>query len=168
MPGKLRLMRMVELVHRDASGVVVAEMRDLLNVVHASGEEFMLGVLFAGEPVPDFYYIGLDSRESPSALDVMSELDGLEPSANGYERTPVNSAEFDLELGSSGGLQATGPTVLFRAEGGSWGPVRNVFLCTGLGYGSVALVSSVPIGQEITVQDGETISMRMAMSLSGC
>lgn len=168
MPRKLRLMRMVELVHLDASGSIISERRDLLNVVHVSGEEFMLGALFAGVSVPNFYYIGLDSRESPSALDEMSDLEGLEPETGGYERKPVNSGEFNLELGSSGSLQATGPTVLFRAEGGSWGPVRNVFLCTGLGYGDAVLVSSVPIGQELTVQEGETVSMRMAMSLSGC
>lgn len=168
MNGRIRLMRIVELVHRDSVGKVLAERRDMLNVVHGSGEEFMLGVLFAGEPVPSFYYMGLDSRTSPSDSDEMADLQGLEPSTNGYERQAVNSADFALALGSSGSWQANGPTVLFQASGGSWGPVRNIFLCTGLGFGSPVLVSSVPIGQELTVQDGETVTMRMAMSLSGC
>lgn len=168
MSPRIHIMRIVELIHRDASGKVVFESRNIHNMVHGSGEEFMLGVLFSGEAVPDFYYMGLDSRSAPSSADQMADLESAEPSSNGYERQSVNSEEFALALNSSGSWQATGPTVLFRATGGSWGPVRNIFLCTGLGYESPALISSAPIGQELIVQDGETITMRMAMSLSGC
>lgn len=168
MPRKTHLLRVLEIVHRNASGGVIHEARDILNVVHSSGEEFMLGALFGGEPIPELYYFGLDSRSAVAAADDIGDIQGKEPSANGYERQSVGSSEFALALTSSGSWQASGPTVLFRAVGGSWGPVRNIFLCTGLGYTAPALMSSVAIGQDLTVLDGETVTMRMAMSLSGC
>lgn len=168
MTKKIRLMTILAIRHRDAEGRVVFGRDDLLNVVHSSGEEYMLNVLFSGLGAPPFYYMGLDSRDAPEASDSMAGLQGLEPSSNGYERQSVNSGGFAVAVNAAGAWQATGPTVLFRASGGSWGPIKNIFLCTGLGYETPALVSSVPIGQNITVQDGETVTMRMAMSLSGC
>lgn len=168
MSRKMHLVRVLEIVHRDASGVAIREVRDILNLVHSAGEEFMLGALFAGESIPSLYYFGLDSRSALASGDDMGDIDGKEPSANGYERQSVSSSEFALALTPSGSWQASGPTVLFRATGGSWGPVRNIFLCTGLGYTTPTLISSVAIGQDLTVMNGETVTMRMALSLSGC
>lgn len=168
MAGRVQLMRIVEIAHRDAAGRPLFQARDIRNVVHGSGENFMLGVLFSGDTPPDFYYMGLDSRAAPSGGDEMADLEAVEPSSNGYERQSVGSSEFALALAPSGSWQANGPIVTFRAIGGPWGPVRNIFLCTGLGYGASVLISSAAIGQELTVQDGETVTMRMAMSLSGC
>lgn len=168
MPRRTRLMKILDLVHRDPAGEVIMHRREILNVLHLSGEEFMLGVLFSGTELPAHYYMGLDSRESPSAGDEMPSLEGLEPSGNGYERQQVDAQNFALSVGESGSWQANGPVVSFRASGGSWGAVRNIFLCTGLGYSQPALVSSAYVGQSLTVLDGETITLRMAMSLSGC
>lgn len=161
-----RLMRIAELVHRDASGRELLALKDVFNVVHSSGEEFVLKVLFAGEATPANYYMGLDSRETPSAADDIYDLEG-EPEGSGYERQAVASDDFDVEL-SSGSWRAAGPVVTFRAIGDSWGPVRNIFLCTGLGQSSVRLISTAPLGHELVVADGDTVTMRMAMSLSGC
>jgi hypothetical protein len=131
------------------------------------GEEFVLGVLFAGVQIPDSYYLGLDSRQSISASDSISSLiNGVEPIGNGYERKEIESDNFSISSAGPSSRRADSPVVLFTASGGSW-TVRNVFLSTGLGYGAGAvLVSTAPIGQEIEVASGETISMRMAMSLS--
>lgn len=168
MPKKISLVRILGIQHRDRSGRVIFEGKDLSNVVHSSGEEYMLKVLFSGQSVPAFYYIGLDARPAPSAPDTIEGLQALEPNSNGYERQSLNSGDFATSLNASGTWQSTGPTVLFQASGGSWGPIKNIFLCTGLGYESPTLISSVSIGQNLTVQDGETVTMRMAMSLSGC
>lgn len=163
------IMRVVEVVHRDRAGGVLRVERDILNTIHALGEEFVLKALFAGGGVPPEYYIGLDSRASISVSDAIAGLIGSEPVANGYERQAVASDGFAIVADSTTARKANGPTVLFTASGGSWGPVRNIFLCTGLGYGSdTVLVSSAALGQNIVVSDGETVSMRMAMSLSGC
>lgn len=163
------IMRVVELVHRDRHGEVVRVERNLLNGIHSLGEEFVLRTLFSGGAIPDNYYIGLDSRSSTAASDLISDLSGQEPSINGYERQAVASDGFAIVADSPGSRKANSPTVLFTASGGSWGPVRNIFLCTALGYGTNAvLISSAALGQNLIVSDGETVSMRMAMSLSGC
>jgi hypothetical protein len=168
MRNENHLLRIVSLIHRDSAGNVLLEKSEILNMFHFSGERFMLGALFSGLSLPLFYYLGLDSRGSLSKSDVIGDINGLEPSSNGYERQSVASVGFSLSAAGSGSWRATGPIVLFRASGGSWGPVSNIFMCTGLGYGSSTLISSVPIGQNLIVQDGETITMKMAMSLSGC
>jgi len=168
MRNENHLLRIVSLVHQDSAGNVLLDKSEILNMVHFSGERFMLGALFAGNNLPLFYYLGLDSRASLSKSDVIGHISGLEPSSNGYERQSVDAAGFSLIAEESGSWRATGPIVLFRASGGSWGPVSNIFMSTGLGYGSSVLISSVPIGQNLIVQDGDTITMKMAMSLSGC
>lgn len=159
-------MRITELVHSDRFGNVVEIRRDLPNTIHLLGEEFVLGVLFAGVAIPGSYYMGLDSRESIYASDSISDLEGAEPFGDGYERKAIESDNFSISSAGPNARRADSPVVLFTASGGSW-TVRNVFLSTGLGYGTGSvLVSSAPIGQEIQVSSGETISMRMAMSLS--
>lgn len=168
MGNENHLVRIVSLVHRDSSGNVLMKKSDMLNMVHFSGERFILRALFAGGDIPLFYYLGLDSRSSPSKSNVMEDLNGSEPSANGYARQSVNSKGFSLTKEASGSWRATGSSILFNASGGSWGPVSNIFMCTGLDYGPSVLISSVPIGQNLIVQDGETITMKMALSLSGC
>lgn len=162
-------MRIAELVHRDASGRVLRRETDIPNRIHLLGEEFVLRTLFAGGEIPASYYIGLDSRPSVSQSDLISGLSGIEPTAAGYERQAVGSDNFAIVADSPNARQADSPTVLFTASGGSWGPVRNVFLCTGLGYGpGTVLISSASIGQDLVVSSGETVSMKMAMSLSAC
>lgn len=163
------IMRIAELVHRDCSGAVVRRETNIFNRIHLLGEEFVLRSLFAGGEIPVNYYIGLDSRASISQSDLISDISGVEPTAFGYERQAVRSDNFAIVAASPTACQADSPTVLFTASGGSWGPVKNVFLCAGLGYGSNAtLISSASIGQDLVVSSGETVSMRMAMSLSAC
>lgn len=162
-------MKIAEIVHQDASGRVLFRKMDIRNRIHLLGEEFILRTLFAGGEIPSNYYIGLDSRSSTSQSDIISGLSGMEPMTFGYERQAVRSDNFAIVADSPTARKADSPTVLFTASEGSWGPVKNVFLCTGLGYGSdVTLISSASVGQDLVVSPGETVSMRMAMSLSAC
>lgn len=164
----MKLMKIAELTHLSKSGKVLMRKENIFNIVHISGEEFVLKVLFAGESIPPNYYMGLDSRNSPAASETMADIEGVEPSSAGYERQAVYAEDFDVALNSSGAWQANGPVVSFTAVGGSWGPIKNIFLCTDLDYEQSKLISTAAIGQNLIVQDGETITMRMAMSLSGC
>jgi hypothetical protein len=160
------IMRITELVHSDRFGRTIQVRHDLFNTMHLLGEEFVLGVLFSGGQIPGSYYIGLDARASLSASDAISGLNGLEPVGKGYERAAVDSDNFSV-VSSPSGRQANSPTVLFTATEGPWITVKNIFLCTGLGYGQGSvLISSAPIGQDIRLSSGETISMRMAMAIS--
>jgi hypothetical protein len=162
------IMRIVELVHKSSTGSVLRTERNILNTMHVLGEDYILRVLFAGGEIPNQYYLGLDSRSSISASDTIANLEGLEPDAGGYERQAIQSDNFDVTSAPTGN-QANSPTVLFTSTTESWGPVRNIFMSTGVDYGSgTILISSANIGQNLVVSPGETIFIRMAMSLSGC
>ena len=163
------IMRVVEISHRDALGNIIFRTEDIRNSIHILGENFILKVLFGGQAVPNSYHIGLDSRETIQIHDAISDLASLEPSGLGYERQSIGSNDFSVVENVAGFMQANSPTVLFTASGGSWGPIKNIFLCTGLGQSApTVLVSSASIGQNLVVSPGETVSMRMAMTLSDC
>lgn len=154
--------------HLSSEGKVLFAEKNIRNMLHDAGEEFILKVLFGGVAVPSNYYVGLDARTSLSASSLISELYGPEPASNAYERQRIQNSNFAVTAGSSGGRKATSPALLFKAIGGSWGPVKNIFLCTGLGYSTnVTLISSASLSRTITVSDGEIITMKMAMTLSG-
>lgn len=163
------IMKIHDFKHLDKNGKIIYSEDKIHNLIHLSGEEFILKVLFAGESVPANYYLGLDSRTSFSSSAGINSIAGYEPNQNAYERQKVASSNFTIVTGSQNIRQANSPTLLFKAIGGSWGPVKNIFLTTNLGYGSNAiLISSAQLGRDITVADGEIVTMRMAMALSNC
>lgn len=163
------IMKVLELEHLGRDGRVLHKESNLKNIIHGKGEELILGILFSGESIPSNYYIGLDFRSSLDKAQTIADVFGWEPVSYAYSRQAVASSNFSITTVSSGNKQANSPTLLFRASGGSWGPVRNIFLCTALGYGTNSiLVSSVPLSTSITVADGEIVTMRMAMALSSC
>lgn len=162
------IMTVLEMNHLDRSGAVLHKEENVKNMLHDAGEEFILKVLFGGTALPSNYYMGLDARTSLSASSTISDLYGPEPTSNAYQRQSIQNNNFSVTPNQSGGRQATSPTILFKAIGGSWGPVKNIFLSTGLGYTSgVTLISSASLSRTITVSDGEIITLKMAMSLSG-
>ena len=163
------IMRIAEIQHKDRFGKVLYSETDVKNVIHTKGEDFILSVLFSGLAVPSNYYIGLDSRSALEASMEISDVSGYEPTSNYYSRQSVASDSFQVVTGTSSHKQANSPTILFKAVGGSWGPVKNIFLTNELGYGSnCTLISSASLSRDITVLDGEVVTMRMAMALSGC
>jgi hypothetical protein len=163
------IMKVISFEHLSKNGEILHKEENLLNILHYEGEELILKILFSGEVVPSNYYIGLDSRTSLQASSGIGSVYGYEPIANAYTRQAVQSSSFSVITTNSGNRQAKSPTLLFRAIGGSWGPVRNIFLANGLGYSNqVALISSTSLSRNITVEDGEIITMRMGMALSNC
>jgi len=162
------IMRIAEMQHSDRFGKILHSESDVKNIIHTNGEEFILSALFAGLALPSNYYIGLDSRSALEVSMQISDVSGYEPTSNYYSRQSVGAQDFQILTGTSGHKQANSPTILFRAVGGPWGPVKNIFLATDLGYGSnCTLISSAALSREITVLDGEVVTMRMAMALSG-
>lgn len=160
------LMKVQEFQHLDAEGKVLYKEEGIKNLIHHGGEELVLKVLFGGQAVPQKYYIGLDSRTSLVASNSIANISGFEPTTNSYERQPVDSNNFSLVNGSAG-WQANSPVLLFKATGGVWGPVRNIFMASGIGHSaSSTLISSASLSRDITVSAGEIITMRMAMALS--
>lgn len=160
------LMKVLEVKHTDHDGRILYREEGIKNLIHYTGEQLILSILFGGVTVPENYYIGLDSRTSLSATSSISDISGFEPSSGGYSRQLVNSSNFSV-ISAAEGWQANSPVLLFSAVGGSWGPVKNIFMAAGLGYAaSSTLISSASLSREITVAAGEVVTMRMAMALS--
>ena len=162
------ILKVLEVKHESANGEVLHREENLHNILHLKGEELILKILFAGNAIPANYYVGLDARATLSNSDEISSVYGSEPLDNAYARQSVPSNNFSI-VTSGSHKQANSPTLIFKAAGGSWGPVKNIFLCSNLGYGSNSvLISSVNLSRNITVNEGEIITLRMGMALLNC
>ncbi len=148
--------------HVSKDGEVLWRGENLKNVLHTEGEQYLLEGAFMGGSVDTFYF-GLDSRLVLSASDTMS-LISAEPTTNGYARQTVDENGW-VAIINIGGFNEIGSDIFtYSASGGDWGPVKNVFLTTEIGAGGL-LISSVPLGSDISVTDGSSFSIRMNLSL---
>jgi hypothetical protein len=164
------LMEILSVEHiRD--GKVLYREENIKNTLHFLGEAFLLQALFMGgySPsiyIPDQYYLGLDARGTIAVADTMASVFN-EPFVNGYTRQPVSSTNgFSLDV-VSGVHRATSQIVSFSAAGGSWGPVSNIFLSDKPNNTGV-LISSAQLTSPVTVLSGDSVNMRMALSLRFC
>jgi len=161
----------VEEIQHIRNGKIIWQNNNLKNLLHIQGEEFILKVVFSEYLLkPENYYFGLDNRSSLNVADDLTDLED-EPTTNGYFRQSVNSTDDFTFLVVEGYNRARSPILTFSAMGGSWGPIRNLFLTmqdqdisADLGY----LIASVDLEQDITVVSGDAISLRMAMTLRDC
>lgn len=158
--------------HLDENNNILYEEKDIKNIIHAKGQEYILSVLFDGYSIPENYYIGLDNRSSLQLSDTLETISPVEPASNGYVRQAVEKDQFNLTVTSGGDYKADSPIVLFRASGGSWGPVKNIFLASTngstTGVSSEVLqtvISSISLSSEVTVANGESISMKVSLGL---
>lgn len=164
----LHLIHLEYIQHISKDGKILWEDKDLYNVLHTDGEEFILRAVFLGGKtsntyIPNYYYFGLDNRTTPAISDTMSDLVS-EPFTNGYVRGAIAStSEFTLST-SSGNKKISSPILTFQATGGSWGPVKSLFL-TDKSDDSGYLISSVPLSSALTLNSGESINLRMNLVL---
>jgi len=159
------ILKILDIEHiRDSKAVWRQE--NVYNQIHLKGEQFLLRCCFDndGSYPPEEYYFGLDGRATISQDDEMADLIG-EPTTNGYNRQSRSSSSgFTIEL-VNGSYRASSAIMSFSASGGSWGPVKNIFLATTAGSSGV-LISSAALSQEVSLINGDSINLRMALSLS--
>jgi len=147
---------------------------NLYNILHTQGEAQILSALFLGGPtsnsyIPTLYYLGLDARGTLATSDTLSSL-VAEPSTGGYSRQPVSSTTGFTIVTEGSTVLAKSGVLAFSATGSNWGPVSNMFLTNvASGTGGI-LYSSVSLGVSggVTVNNGESVSMRFSMALSNC
>lgn len=168
------ILKVLHIQHFSKDKEVLWEARNLYNLLHTSGEEFILRSVFYGGPtspyIPTYYYFGLDARSSLTAGNTMSTIlsVGNEPSSNGYTRQSVSStSQFNVAVNDDDIFQALSPIISFQASGGSWGPVKNLFL-TDKSDASGFLIASVALPSTTTLNDGEIITMRLGLALRDC
>lgn len=159
------IMKLIDITHFDKMGNILYSEKNINNILHRTGEGYILTAAFLGDKAESFYF-GLDSRSSLNVLDTMTTIinSGNEPTINGYSRVSVNSTgAFSLNIASSHYV-ATGPVISFSATGGSWGPVKNLFLTTKSDNSGI-LIASVQLSQTVTLNAGETLNVRLGLSL---
>ena len=158
------LMKILEIQHV-RNGKVIWEDKNILNIFHTGGELYMLTCCFDNPgslPVAN-YYFGLDSRSSIATTDLITNLTG-EPNSNGYSRVAVPSnGNFTLDF-VNGIYRATSQILTFTATGSGWGPVTNLFLATTIDNSGI-LIASSPLSSATSLSAGDSINMRMALSL---
>lgn len=164
------IMKIKEISKISVDGDVLWKFENIKNILHLEGEEYLLQAAFVGGRnstiIPDFYYIGLDNRTSISAENAMDDLIE-EPIGGGYERIEISSTgDFNLNF-EFNHYVVTSPIVAFRADTGSWGPCRNVFLTAEVN-GDFKLISSVVLPSPIIMNFGESITMRIGMQIREC
>ncbi len=164
-------MHIIELKHLDEDGSVIWETEKVIpNIIHQQGQQFLLQGMFntsSSVSPPTNYYLGLDARIVLSDTDTLTDLIA-EPNTNGYARQPVSSFNgFSVSLNGSK-FRAVSNSVVFSASGGSWGPVRDLFLTNVSSGTSGYLISSAPLGSSRTVNSGQSISLRISVSLGNC
>ena len=167
------IIEILEIKHLSKNGTVLWEAHNLPNMLHISGEQFILLATFVGGGIantyiPASYYFGLDNRTSLAAADTLLTVAATEPATYGYNRAVVSSSgQFAVSVAMTGHNLATSPIVTFSAIGGPWGPVRNMFLSTtanNTGY----LIASVALLSSVTLNAGEQLSARIGLGLKDC
>jgi hypothetical protein len=158
------LLKIVE-AQQIRNGEVIWEAKNLYNMLHAGGELYLLVCCFNNDgTVPaSQYFFGLDNRPYLAVGDLMSDL-VEEPSGNGYLRQSVSSVNgFAIELVNNI-YTASSQIVTFSATTGSYGPVRNLFL-TNRNDNDGVLIATAPLSDALTLTAGDSINLRMSLSL---
>ena len=160
------IMKVLEAQHV-RNNKVIWEDCDLYNMLHAEGQEMILNAVFAGGSIPSSYYLGLDNRTSLAVTDNLANL-LAEPSTKGYVRfTASASSDFTVAAETSGNFKSQSVLLTFTAAGGSWGPVKNLFMSSSLDN-TGKLISSVALSDPLTLVDGDIINLRINLSLTDC
>lgn len=157
-----------DIVCRDKDGNIRWEEKNLHNIFHDEGEEFILDVVFnETQSVPATYYIGLDDRGTVAEADTLPPAG--EPVGNGYVRQAVNSDATDWTVSQVGGdFQAVSKTVVFTAAGGpipAAGNVMNMFLSTTLDD-TGNLVASVVLSTPRIIVNGDSLNTDIKIIVS--
>jgi hypothetical protein len=162
-------MTVLEINHLDKNGKILYKNSNLKNILHTEGEEYILKALFGGISLVQKYYIGLDTRSTLGVTDSFFDIPNVESNGPGYSRQEVNNTSFTVSIssGANGRFQANSPIVSFRSTGSNW-RARNIFMATALSgatSGTRKLISSVPLGSNLLISEGELITMRIGLAL---
>lgn len=163
------LMTVLEINHLDKNGQILYKNSNLKNILHSEGEEYILKALFGGISLVQKYYVGLDTRNILDRNDSFYDIPNVESNGSGYSRQEVPNSSFTVTMtsGTNGRFQANSPIVVFRSTGNSWS-ARNIFMTTALSgatSGTRKLISSVPLGSNLLISEGELVTMRIGLAL---
>lgn len=178
------LLEIQEIIHKDKNGKVLWQDKNLTNILHNTGEYFLLSTAFAGLALPETFYFGLDSRNTLTVTGgsqgesliypyieenvITAVSPNGEPSiGNGYYRVGVANNVFAVVL-EDNHYRANGPIITFLGSGSGWGPVKNLFMSYVNGSSQDVILATVPLSQTISINDGEILNARIGLKLRTC
>lgn len=153
------------------NGKVIWHGKNLKNMLHTLGEQFLLKCAFAkgtADTPPNNYYYGLDGRSTLEFADTVASLSGVEPTTGGYARQAISSENgytFETTGTSPEIYRANSSTISFSATGNYGLTVYNLFMATSAIAGQGVLVASVPLTSGLNLVDGDSVNVRMAVQL---
>jgi len=177
MARKIHVLHIKEINHFNKDGNLLWTDKNLDNILHDEGEQYILSAAFATGyngygAAPNNLYLGLDtSTRTLGETDTLS-LIGENSQANGYERKALTT----MGTGVSGqDFVIAQPSTFYRAESkiwtwscinSAWTTVTKLFLCTVQSDTSGKLICSVPLSSNRTLQPGDVISAAIYIGLS--
>ena len=72
------ILTIIDIQHKNSKDEILWEQKNVNNLLHQEGENFLLGIAFAGFAIPSNYYLGLDNRAIVAASDTLDELIGID------------------------------------------------------------------------------------------
>jgi hypothetical protein len=161
------IMKVLEIQHLDSNKNIIWQTKNIYNLLHEEGEQFLLQAAFVGGKestiIPDYYYLGLDNRQTVATTDTLDDVLG-EPVSGGYARIELSSSgDFTVSYDQDHYV-ALSPIVSFSASSGAWGPVVNLFLTASV-EGDYKLISTATLPSPIFLNIGQTITMRIGMQI---
>lgn len=177
MTSKIHVLHIEEISHLNKAGELLWKDKNLDNILHDEGEQYILSAAFAtgysGFGVaPDNLYLGLDtSTRTLAEADTLS-LVGENSLTNGYERKAISTHGTGV---SGQDFVLNQPSTFYRAESkiwtwscinAAWTTVTKLFLCTAPSGTSGKLICTVPLSSNRTLQPGDVISAAIYIGLS--
>lgn len=148
---------------------IIFEQKNIKNIVHQEGEQYMLNVLFNLEQsindgkVASSYYAGLDNRITLSSTDSMLlSIVGEPLPQTSYSRQQITT--WTEPFISNGVYVVKSNPITFDAAVTGWGPVSNIFLTTNSSGG--ILISSAKLSETVTLNVGDSIVLTISLSLN--
>jgi hypothetical protein len=141
---------------------IIFEQKNIKNIVHQLGEQYMLNALFKQGDIASSYWVGLDNRVTLGSTDTVASITGEPLPQTSYKRQEITSWSSPYLLNGSYAVKSS--SIVFDASLVGWGPVNNIFLTTSKSGG--ILVSSARLSQTVALTAGDSVIMDMSLSLT--
>jgi len=141
---------------------IIFEQKNIKNIVHQQGEQYMLNALFKQGDIATSYWVGLDNRVTLGSSDTTTSITGEPLSQTSYKRQEI--ASWSTPFLSNGAYAVKSNAIVFDASLVGWGPVNNIFLTTAKSSG--ILISSARLSQTVILTAGNSVIMDMSLSLT--